>query len=239
MEQIKSELTRLKLSGMASCLKTLDESRQADKLSLCDGLKLLLQAERDIRETNRYQRLLRNASFRYQASIEELSFDASRGVEQSRVLSLAAGNYIRNGEAVLISGAAGCGKSFLASALGTHACRHGFVVLYYNMQKLMMRLKVARVEGVIIRFFEKLAKADLLILDDFGLAPMERQQQLDFMEIIEDRHGRKSTIIVSQLPVSSWFDVFSDETLADSVIDRIVYTSYRFELKGQSMRKIQ
>jgi DNA replication protein len=191
-----------------------------------------LQSERDHRDSNRYARLLKNASFRYQASVEELSFEASRGLEQSRILSLSTGSYIRKGEAVLITGAAGCGKSFLASALGTQACRQGFSVAYYNMQKLLLRLKIARIEGTIIRLFDKLAKTDLLILDDFGLSTMESQQQLDFMEIIEDRHARKATIIASQLPVSGWFDVFSDETLADSVVDRIVYTSHRFELKG-------
>jgi len=237
MEQIRTELTRLKLSGMAGCLKTLEETRQVDKLSFKDGLQLLMQSERDTRESKRYERLLKNASFRYRASLEELSYQAGRGVEQSHVLSLATGNYIQSGDAILITGAAGCGKSFLASALGTQACRQGFTVLYYNMQKLLMRLKIARAEGVIMRFFEKLAKTELLILDDFGLSPMERQQQLDFMEIIEDRHARKATIIASQLPISSWFDVFSDETLADSVIDRIVYTSHRFDLTGESMRK--
>ncbi len=237
MEQIKTELMRLKLSGMSACVKTLEETRKVYELSFVDGLKLLIQSEKDQRDSNRYARLLKNAAFRYQASIEELSFEASRGVEQSKVLGLATGQYIRKGEAVLITGAAGCGKSFLASALGMQACRQGFSVAYYNMQKLLLRLKVARAEGTIIRFFEKIAKTDLLLLDDFGLAPLEKQQQLDFMEIIEDRHARRATIIASQLPVGSWFDVFSDETLADSVIDRIVYTSHRFELKGESLRK--
>lgn len=237
MEQIRTELTKLKLPGMAFCLKTLEETRKADALSFKDGLKLLLQSERDQRESNRYARLLKNANFRYQSSIEELSFDAARGVDESHVLSLATGTYIRNGDAVLITGAAGCGKSFLASALGAQACKQGFSVLYYNMQKLSLRLKMTRAEGTIIRFFDKLAKTDLLILDDFGLAKMDVQQQLDYMEIIEDRHAKKATIIASQLPVSSWFDVFSDETLADSIIDRIVYTSHRFELKGESLRK--
>lgn len=237
MEQIRAELMRLKLSGMAHCIKTLEETRKTDSFSFKDGLLFLLQAEKDQREANRYQRLLKNASFRYQASIEELSYDTSRGMEQARVLTLATGSYIRNGESVLITGAAGCGKSYLASALGMQACRQGHTVAYYNMQKLLLRLKLARVEGTIIRFFEKLAATDLLILDDFGLSRLEKQTQLDFMEIIEDRHARKATVIASQLPVSSWFEVFTDETLADSIIDRIVYTSHRFELKGESLRK--
>ena len=222
---------------MAHCIKTLEETRKTDSFSFKDGLLFLLQAEKDQREANRYQRLLKNASFRYQASIEELSYDTSRGMEQARVLTLATGSYIRNGESVLITGAAGCGKSYLASALGMQACRQGHTVAYYNMQKLLLRLKLARVEGTIIRFFEKLAATDLLILDDFGLSRLEKQTQLDFMEIIEDRHARKATVIASQLPVSSWFEVFTDETLADSIIDRIVYTSHRFELKGESLRK--
>ncbi len=237
MEQIKSGLMKLGLSGMAQSLRTLEETRKTDSLSLKDGLKLLLQAEKDRRESNRYARLLKNAAFRYRSSVEELSFDQSRGLEEMRVLSLATGSYIRNGEAVLITGAAGCGKSFFASALGAQACRQGYTVTYYNMQKLARCLKVARVEGTIIRLFEKLAKTELLIFDDFGLAKMENQQQLDFMEIIEDRHARKATIIASQLPVSEWFDVFTDETLADSIIDRIAYTAHRFELKGDSLRK--
>jgi DNA replication protein DnaC len=237
MEEIRSSLTRLKLPGMAACLKTLEETRKTTALSFSDGLKLLLQAEHDQRESNKYARLQKNALFRYRASIEELAFDAARGLEQSRILSLATGGYIRNGEAILITGAAGCGKSFLASALGTQACKQGFNVTYYNMQKLMARLKVARLEGTAIRLFDKLAKTDLLILDDFGLASMDNQQQLDFMEIIEDRHARKSTIIASQLPVANWFDVFKEETLGDAVLDRIAHTSHRFELKGESLRK--
>ncbi|GHU57388.1 putative insertion sequence ATP-binding protein y4bM/y4kI/y4tA [Bacteroidia bacterium] len=237
MEEIRASLTRLKLSGMASCLKTLEETRKTGCLSLEDGLKLLLQSEYDQRESNRHARLLKNASFRYRASIEELGFDAARGLEQNRILALATGSYIRNGESILITGSAGCGKSFLASALGAQACKQGFSVAYYNMQKLMARLKIARLEGSAIGLFDKLAKTDLLILDDFGLSAMDYQQQLDFMEMIEDRHARKSTVIASQLPVASWFDVFKEETLADAILDRIVHTSHRFELKGESLRK--
>ena len=237
MEQIKTSLSRLRLPGMLACLKTMEETRRLHELSFSDGLKLLIQAETDQRESNRLERLIKHASFRYQASIEELSFDPTRGVEQSKVTSLAIGSYIRNGESILITGAAGCGKSFLATALGMQACRQGNTVVYYNMQKLLSRLKIARLEGNAISLFDKLAKTDLLILDDFGLASMDNQQQLDFMEIIEDRHARKATIIASQLPVAKWFDVFKEETLADAILDRIVHTSHRFELKGESLRK--
>lgn len=238
MEQIKSELVTLRLSGMAEALKTLQESRKIHELSFTDGLRLLVQAERGQRESNRYKRLVKNASFRYRASVEELSFEASRGLDRSHILSLATGGYIRDAGSILITGATGCGKSFVASALGHQACRQGYSVMYSGMQKLLAKLKVARLEGVIMRFFEKLAKTDLLIIDDFGIGTMNPQQQLDFMEIIEDRHARKSTIISSQLPPVNWFDLFSDGTIADAFIDRMIHTSHRIEFKkGESLRK--
>jgi DNA replication protein DnaC len=239
MEQIKTSLSRLRLPGMSACLRTLEETRQVYELSFTDGLKLLLQAETDHREANRLDRLMKNAVFRYRASIEEIAFNAARGVEQSKVTALSTGGYIRNGESILITGATGCGKSFLATALGVQACRQGHTVLYHNMQKLMARFKIARLDGSSISLFDKLAKTDLLILDDFGLSTMDNQQQLDFMEIIEDRHARKATIITSQLPVAKWFDVFKEETLADAILDRIVHTSHRFQLNGESLRKKQ
>jgi DNA replication protein DnaC len=239
MEQIKSQLCSLRLSGMASCWQTLEETRRTPELSLKDGMELLLQAESDQRNVNRYARLLRNADFRYQAAIEELNKEASRGMDRALIDRLAMGDYIRNGEAILITGSTGCGKSVLASALGNRACRQGYTVAYFNMQKLLMRLKVSRLDGSIIKLFDKLAKTDLLILDDFGLTPLQGQQQMDFMEIIEDRHAKKSTIIASQLPVAKWFDVIGEETIADAILDRIVHTSHRFELSGDTLRKKQ
>lgn len=237
MEQIKSQLCSLRLSGMASCWQMLEETRRTPELSLKDGMELLLQAESDQRNINRYAKLLRNAGFRYQASIEELKTEASRGMDRALVDRLSMGDYIRNGDAILITGSAGCGKSFLASALGNRACRQGYSVAYFNMQKLLMRLKINRLDGSIIKLFDKLAKTDLLILDDFGLTPLQGQQQMDFMEIIEDRHARKATIIASQLPVAKWFDVIGEETIADAILDRIVHTSHRFELRGDTLRK--
>lgn len=237
MEQLRNELMKLKLTGMAQCQKTMEETRSIHELSFKDGMELLLQSEKDQWETNRYNRLIKNAAFRYQVYMDALRFDAARGLEQSKVLSLITGGYLRHGQAILITGAAGSGKSFLASALGNKACRQGYPVAYFNKQKLMLRLKMVRAEGVILRMFEKLAKTDLMIIDDFGMAAMDQQLQLDFMEIIEDRHARKATILISQLPVSKWFDAFNDQTLADALIDRIIHTSYRFELRGESLRK--
>jgi DNA replication protein DnaC len=239
MEQIKSQLCSLRLSGMASCWQTLEETRRTPELSLKDGMELLLQAESDQRNVNRYARLLRNAGFRYQAAIEELKTESSRGMDRALIDRLAMGDYIRKGEAILITGSAGCGKSFLASALGNRACRQGYTVAYFNMQKLLMRLKVNRLDGSIIKLFDKLAKTDLLILDDFGLTPLQGQQQMDFMEIIEDRHAKKATIIASQLPVAKWFDIIGEETIADAILDRIVHTSHRFDLSGDTLRKKQ
>jgi DNA replication protein DnaC len=125
----------------------------------------------------------------------------------------------------------------LASALGHQACAQGYKVAYYNMQKLLLKAKISRIEGTIIRFFENISKTNLLILDDFGLTHLEQQQQLDLMEIIEDRHGKSSTLIASQLPVTNWYDVLGEETIADAILDRLVHTSYRIELKGESLRK--
>jgi DNA replication protein DnaC len=239
MDQIKSQLCSLRLSGMASCWQTLEETRRTPELSLKDGMELLLQAESDQRNVNRYARLLKSAGFRYNASIEELRAESVRGMDRALIDRLAMGDYIRNGEAILITGSTGCGKSFLASALGNRACRQGYTVAYFNMQKLLMRLKVSRLDGSIIKLFDKLAKTDLLILDDFGLTPLQGQQQMDFMEIIEDRHAKKATIIASQLPVAKWFDVIGEETIADAILDRVVHTSYRFTLSGDTLRKKQ
>jgi len=237
MEEIKSQLTNLRLSGMAHQWQTLEETRRTGELSLADGMILLLQAEASQRQENRYRRLMKNAAFRYQASVEEINADPGRGIDKMLLSRLATGDYIRKGETVLITGASGCGKSFLASALGHQACRQGYTVDYNNMQKLLVKLKLARMDGSIIKFLDRLAKSDLIIIDDFGLTALQGQQQTDFLEIIEDRHAKRSTIIASQLPVGSWFDVIGEAVIADAILDRIVHSAHRFELKGESLRK--
>ena len=237
MNQIETTLSQLRLSGMAKAWQALMETHRAPELSFAEGLEILLQSEKEERATKRFERLKTNAKFRYQASIEEINFDAARGLNKNMITNLATCEYITKGEAVLIVGATGCGKSFLASAFGHHACVHGKSVGYYNTQKLLMKAKMSRLDGSNLKFFDKLAKTSLLILDDFGLTHLEQQQQFDLMEIIEDRHGRTSTIIASQLPVGSWYEVIGEASIADAILDRLVHTSHRIELKGESLRR--
>jgi len=237
MNQIETQMNNLRLPGMARVWTTFQETRKLHELSLTEGMELLLQAEAQERVNRRFKRLEYQAGFRYKASIEELKTEQGRGIDKNLLATLATGEYILKGTSVLITGATGCGKSFLASALGHQGCLQGHKVAYFNTQKLLLKTKMARLEGTIYSFFEKLAKTNLLILDDFGLTHLEKQQQIDFMELIEDRHGKTSTIIASQLPVASWYDVIGEETIADAILDRLAHTSYRIEIKGESLRK--
>ena len=188
MMQIESQFNQLRLHGMNRTWQALLETKRHFDLSLIEGLEILLQAEQQDRENKRFERLQKNARFRYQASIEELKMDTSRGIDKAMITSLATGEYLSRGESVLITGSTGCGKSFLVSALGHQACMQGHKVAYFNIQKLMQKTKMARIEGTIYNFFEKIAKMNLLILDDFGLVHLEKQQKLDIMELIEYRH---------------------------------------------------
>jgi len=235
--KIEEQLKQLRLNGMTQSWQAMQETRRHHELTLSEGLEILLQAENQDRENRRFERLKTAARFRYQASIEELSFNASRGLDKELITNLVTGEYIAKGETVIITGATGCGKSFIASALGHHACNQGYKVQYFNLQKLLVRTKMSRLEGTIYKLMENISKTNLLILDDFGLTHLEGQQQLDLMEIIEDRHGKTSTVIASQLPVASWFDVISEATIADAILDRLIHSSYRIELRGESLRK--
>ena len=217
MDEIANNLRSLKMPGMANFWTSLHETRQHDDLSLKDGLLMMIQAELDNRTMSRNAKLLKKAHFRYQASIDQVIFDSSRGVDKQKVLNLASCDYIKYGTPIIMTGAK---------------------VVYFNLYRLFEEIALARVSGTLHRFFTKLAQTDLLIIDDFGIKVLDGQQLLDFMEIIEDRHGQKSTIIVSQLPVSNWYDVLKkNTTAADAILDRIVHTAVRFDLKGESMRK--
>ena len=237
MNQLETQMKSLRLAGMAQSWGAMVETRRHHELSLAEGLEILLQAEEQQRGNNRTDRLRKGARFRYRVSPEELLYGSTRGLDKAQVTHLVMGDYIDKGECVLITGATGCGKSFLACALGHHACSQGHKVAYYNLQKLLIKTKMSRIDGSIYKFFESLSKTDLLILDDFGLSHLEKQQQMDLMEIIEDRHAQKATIIASQLPVSSRYEIIGEETIADAILDRLVHTSHRIELKGESLRK--
>lgn len=238
MDEITHALKSLKMPGMAHYWTTMQETRQTESLSLKDGLQLLIQAELDNRTQSRNARLVKKARFRYQASISEVIYDSRRGVDRQKVLNLATCDYVRKGVSVLITGPAGTGKSWLGTALGHQACMNGLKVAYYNLYRLFEEIALARISGTLHRFFARIAQTDLLILDDFGMKVLDGQQLLDFMEIIEDRHGQKATVIISQLPVADWYDVMKgNATAADAILDRLVHTSIRFELKGESMRQ--
>ena len=217
------------MPGMAESWRVMEETHQLDKLSIRDGMPLLLQAEMDSRETNRIAKLIKGASFRLTATIEELDIDAARGVPadlitQFHVLTFAVGP-------------AGTGKTYLANALGEKACRQGKKVVYFTMQRLSDQMRVARLEGKELRFFEKLTRYDLIILDDFGMKPIEGQFQNDFEQILDDRYNKKALIIASQLPVSDWYGLFKNELIAEACLDRIIHKAIRFQLKGESLRK--
>lgn len=238
MDTLQEQMRSLRLPGMASAWETMTDTHTATSLTLADGLKMLLQAERDARRRNRTARLLKNAGFRYQAAVESIFFDREKGRDKDSLMRLATCEFIRSGQSVLVTGPSGTGKSYIASAIGMNACLAGHTVFYSGMAKLLERISMARIDGSIARYFDRMAAYDLLIIDDFGMRKLDGQQLLDFMEIIEDRHGRKSTVIASQLPVADWYDVLDkNATVADAILDRLARTSHKIELRGESYRK--
>ncbi len=238
MEEITSRLKGLRMPGMAACWQSWVETRSASDLSLQDAMALLLQAEEDARRENRNARLIKDAKFRYQTSLERITPDPARGITKTDLMTLATCSYIKQGVPIIITGATGTGKSWLATALGYQACLMGYKVRYFGMLKLFEQLDLARMSGTLHKFFDRMSQADLLIIDDFGMKKLDGQQMLDLMEIIEDRHGRKSTVIASQVPVADWYDLMeANTTAADAILDRIVHTAQRFDLKGDTLRK--
>lgn len=238
MEKILTDLRGMRLPGMAQTWQNLMEAHKIGSLSFADGMRLLIQGENDMRQSNRTQRLIKNAHFRYTVHLGDIAVSATRGIDKSVLDEVATCHYIKRGYPIIITGATGTGKSWLATALGTHACLCGYKVRYYNIMKLFEDITMARIESRLPRMFEKLAQNELLILDDFGIKKLNAEQVLDLMEILEDRHGRNATIIASQLPVSEWYECLEkNTTAADAILDRLVHTAIRFDLKGDSLRK--
>jgi len=197
----------------------------------------LIDAEWEDRHNRRLERLLKNARFRYRATLKEIDYQPARGLEKSLILRLSNGDFIRKAENVIITGPTGVGKSFIASALGHQACMLGFKTFYANTYKLFANLKMAKADGSYQKMVRRIEKMELLILDDFGLKAMDANARMALMEIIEDRHQRRSTIITTQLPVKHWHEVIGESTVADAIMDRLVHSAHRINLKGESMRK--
>jgi DNA replication protein DnaC len=232
-----NQMSKMKFHGMMEAYKTILDSNKHHDLSPEELINYLLQAEWEERENSKINRLFRTAKFRYSASVEELEFSAHRGLDKMQLLRLADMSFVKRKENILITGATGSGKSFIASALGNQACMQGVKTQYYNTTKLFPKLKMLKADGSYIREVARIEKQDLLILDDFGIQQLDELARMALLEIIEDRHGRASTIVVSQLPVTKWFETIGDSTIADAILDRLVHTAHRIELKGESMRK--
>jgi len=227
----------MKLQGMADALQQQSEQPQLHQLSFEDRFALLVDAERAHRDGARIKRLLRQAQFRQQASLEDIDWRAGRGLDKSLMASLASGDWIRQALNLILTGASGVGKSWIAEACGQAACRQGLSVRYERTHRLLEDLRLAHADGTYSKRLTQLARTDLLILDDLGLKPLQPQERHDLLEVIEDRHSRHSTIITSQLPPETWHQYLQEATIADAILDRIFHRAHRIELKGPSLRK--
>ena len=232
-----SKMKIMRFYGMHDALKIAIETGKTDHYTLDQFIAQLIEAEWDDRENRRINRNIKNARFRYKASIENVIYNQERNLDQTKIMRLAQGEFIDRGENILITGSTGVGKSYISTALGHQACIEGYRVMYYSTNKLFARLKMAKQEGEYLKEITKLERQSLLILDDFGLQAMDNQSRLILLEIIEDRHGKGSVIISSQLPVSGWYDIIGEKTIADAIMDRLLHKTYRIELGGESMRR--
>lgn len=231
------KLQTLRLSGMLKALNEQQQMPEIDSLGFEERLGLLIDREVTERENRRLGSRLKKAKLRHCCCVEDLDFKTSRGLDKSLILSLAACTWIARGINVLISGATGVGKSYLACALAHKACLEGYSAIYMRLPRLFEELRLAKADGRYGKLMLDYAKTNLLVLDDWGLTPMTDTQRQDLLELLEDRYGRKSTIVTSQLPVTSWHEAIGDPTLADAILDRLVHNAHKIELKGESMRK--
>ena len=236
-DQTIERMRTMKLHGMVRAFRTSLESGKAEKSTADELLSILVDSEWDERYNRKLNRSVKNARFRYKAAVELINFDDHRAAIKNQVLRLADCAFVDKKENVLITGSTGVGKSYIASAIGHQACSLGYKVLYEHSSKLFARLKAGKADGTYLKEIVKMEKQDLLIIDDFGIQPLDQQSRTILMEIIEDRHGKKSTLITSQIPINLWHEIIGEQTIADAILDRIVHDSERVELKGESMRK--
>jgi DNA replication protein DnaC len=232
-------MQQLRLPGMRAAFESMVTTKNMNQIGNDELLNLLLQAEHDERENQKANRRMQNARFRINASMEEIDFITPRGINKTQLLRLSDCSFIKNAENILITGPTGVGKSFLASAIGHQACQLGYKVNYFLAQKMFAMLRMSKADESYPRVLKRVEKQDLLIIDDFGMQPMDDQNRMMLLEIIEDRHQFRSTLISSQLPVEKWYDVIGESTVADAILDRLVHTAHRIGLDGDSMRKLK
>jgi DNA replication protein DnaC len=236
----EATLEKMKAMKLLGMVRAFTMSLEADKTvnhTADELLEWLINAEWDDRSNRKQERGIKNARFRYKAMVEQISFADTRQANKNQILRLADCAFIERKENVLITGSTGIGKSYIASAIGHQACSLGYKVLYEHSAKLFSRLKLAKADGSYLRELVKMEKQDLLIIDDFGMQPLDQQSRAILMEVIEDRHGKRSSLFTSQVPVQLWYEVIGEKTIADAILDRIIHDAHRLELQGDSLRK--
>ncbi len=231
------QIRELRMPGMAQCYEAVMQQPIHQQPEGHELLATLLQAEVLNRQHQKTQLLLRLGRLRYQAGIEQITCSSSRNLTKQQMASLADCSFVQRSENILITGATGCGKSYLACALGHQACQLGYKTLYLNMTRFVERIALAKVEGTFIKLLNQLEKIKLLILDDFGLQPLDHNTKLALLQILEDRYQNKSVIVVAQLPINKWYEYINEPTVADAILDRLSANAHRIELKGESLRK--
>jgi len=231
------KLEALRFSGMVKALTEQMAVPDIEELSFEERLGLLVDREMTEREDRRLKTRLRQAKLKQTACVEDIDYRQPRGLDKSLMLDLAGCQWVKRHLNIMITGPTGVGKTWIACALAQKACREGYRALYLRLPKLLQELPIAKGDGTYIKLLARLAKIDVLILDDWGLSKLMAEQRRDLLEILEDRYDSRSTIVTSQLPVDKWHDIIGDPTLADAILDRLVHNAYKINLKGESMRK--
>jgi DNA replication protein DnaC len=234
---ILEKLQQMKFYGMLTALEEQMQMADIEKLSFEDRLALLVDREMTERENRRLKTRLRKAKLRQNACIEDIDFRHPRGLDKTLFMQLADCRYLKEHNNVLIMGPTGVGKTYLACALAQNACRNGYTALYYRLPRLLHELSIAKADGRYSNLLRSIARTDLLVLDDWGLSKVIKEQRHDLLEILEDRNGLRSTLVTSQLPVKHWHEIIADPTLADAILDRFIHNAYKLNMKGDSMRK--